>query len=85
MKTYILLIKHDAMKIFGGSGVIALLTLNIGTRWKRMVSFTPRPPYSQGKRACYPLDKRLCGPQRWSGRGGEEEKYLSLPMPGIEI
>jgi len=25
----------------------------------------------QGKSPCYPLDRRLFGPQRWYGRGGE--------------
>jgi len=34
-----------------------------------MVSFTPRPLYPQGKSSCYPLDRRLGGPQNRSGRG----------------
>jgi len=29
---------------------------------------------SQEKERWYPLDRRLGGPQAWSGRGGEEEK-----------
>jgi len=31
------------------------------------------------KRLRYPLDRRLGGPQSWSGRGGEEKKFLPLP------
>jgi len=47
-----------------------------------VVSFTPRPLYSQGKSLWYPLDRRLDGPQSRSGRGGEEKN--SQPPPGIE-
>jgi len=32
----------------------------------------------------YPLDRRLCGPQSQSGRGGKERKIPSVPLPGIE-
>jgi hypothetical protein len=35
--------------------------LNVGSRWKWMVSFTP------GKGPQYPLDRRLCGTQSRSG------------------
>jgi hypothetical protein len=38
--------------------------------------------YSQRKNPCYTLDRRLGGPQRCSGCGGEE-KNSQLP-PGIE-
>jgi hypothetical protein len=47
-----------------------------------MVSFTHRLLYPQGKRAWCPLDRRLDGPQRRSGRGGEEKN--SQPLPGPE-
>jgi hypothetical protein len=36
----------------------------------------------QGKSPCYPLDRRLGGPQSRSGRGGEEKH--SQPLPGLE-
>jgi hypothetical protein len=36
-----------------------------------------------GKSPCYPLDRRLGGPQIRSGRGGEEKN--SKPPPGIEV
>jgi len=47
-----------------------------------VVSFTPRPLYSQGKNPCYTLDRRLGGSQGLSGHGGEEKN--SQPPPGIE-
>jgi hypothetical protein len=70
------------MKPYWGSEGIALLILDLGTRWGLVVSFTPRPFYLQGKSPRYPLDKRLGGPQIRSGRGGEEKN--SQPPPGIE-
>jgi hypothetical protein len=45
-------------------------------------SFTPPSLYPQGKSPWYPLDRRLCGFQIRSGRGGEEKN--SQPLPGIE-
>jgi hypothetical protein len=38
-----------------------------------VVSFTPRPLYSQGKSPWYPLDRRLGGPQSRSGHRVEEK------------
>jgi hypothetical protein len=64
-----------------GSGGIAPNILYLGTRWS-WVSFTPRPPYPQGKSPWYPLDRRLGWPQSRSGRGGEEKN--SQPLPGLE-
>jgi hypothetical protein len=57
-----------------GSGVIAPHILDFGTRWRWVVSFTPR--------LWYPLDRRLGGPQSRSGRGGEEKNSQNLP--GLE-
>jgi hypothetical protein len=65
------------MKAYWGSGGIAPLILDLGTRWRFVVSFTPRPLYSQGKSPWYPLDRRLGGPQSRSGRGGEDK----IPSP----
>jgi hypothetical protein len=42
----------------------------------------PWPLYPQGKSPWYPLDRRLGGPQRWSGYGGKEKN--SQPLPGLE-
>jgi hypothetical protein len=63
------------MKTYLGNGGIAPRILNLGTRWKWVVSFNPRPLYRQGKERRYPLDRRLDGPQSRSGRGGEQNKY----------
>jgi hypothetical protein len=43
-----------------------------------VVSFTPRSLYPQGKSPCYPLDRRLGGPQSRSERGGDEKNSQSL-------
>jgi hypothetical protein len=51
------------------SGGITPHILALGTRWKLVVSFTPRPLYPQGKSPWYPLDRRLGGPQNWSDEG----------------
>jgi len=38
--------------------------------------------FTQGKSPCYPLGRRLGGPQSWSECGGEEKN--SQPLPGIK-
>jgi hypothetical protein len=53
--------------------------LDLGTRWRSVVSFTPRLLYHRAKRPHYPLDRRLGGPQSQSGRHGEEIDFLLLP------
>jgi hypothetical protein len=55
---------------WGSEGVHA--SFDVGTRWRWVVSLTPRPLCPQGKVSRYPLDMRLCGPQSWSERDGEE-------------
>jgi hypothetical protein len=65
-----------------GSGGIAPRINNLGTRWRWVVSFTPRPLYPQGKSPRYPLQRRLGGPQSRSGRGGEEKN--SQPPTELE-
>jgi len=54
----------------------------LGTRWRWVVSFTPRPLYPQGKSPRYALDRRLGGPQNRSGYGGEKKN--SQPLPGLD-
>jgi hypothetical protein len=67
-----------------GSGGIAPRILDLGTRWRWVVNFTPSRFTPQGKNPPqYPSDRRLGGPQSWSGRGGEEKN--SQPPPGIEL
>jgi hypothetical protein len=52
--------------------------LDLGTRWRRVVSFTSRPLYPRGKRPQYPLDRKLVGPQSWSGCYGVKKSILPL-------
>jgi hypothetical protein len=75
------LTEHRAMKPYWGSGCIAP-RIDLGTRWRWVVSFTPRPLYPQGKSPWYPLDRRVGGPQSRSGRGSEQKN--SQPLPGNE-
>jgi hypothetical protein len=82
VKLSLCLTKHHAMKTYWGSGGLTSHILDLGTRWRWVVSFTPRPLYPQGKSPWYPLDRRLGGPQSRSGHGGEEKN--SQPPPGIE-
>jgi hypothetical protein len=56
-----------------GSRGIAPRILGLGTRWRWVVSFTPRPLYSQGKSPWYPLDRGLGGTLSRSGHGSEEK------------
>jgi hypothetical protein len=46
--------------------------LDLGTTWRWVVNFTPRPLYPRGKSPRYPLDRRLGGTQSRSGRFGEQ-------------
>jgi hypothetical protein len=64
------------------SGDIDPRILDLGTRWRWVVNFTPRPLYPWGRSPWYPLDRRLGGPQSLSERGGEEKNSQSLP--GLE-
>jgi hypothetical protein len=64
-----------------GSGGIAPRILDLGTRWRWVVSFTPRPLYPRGNSPAYPLDRRLGGPQSRCGRGEEKN---SQPLLGLE-
>jgi hypothetical protein len=70
------------MKAYWGSGRIAKHILDLGTVWRWVVSFTPRPLYPQEKIPWYPLDRRLGGLQSRSGLGDEEKN--TQPSPGIE-
>jgi hypothetical protein len=67
------------MEAYWESESIAPRILDLGSRWRWVVSFTPRPFYPQEKSPWYPLDRRLGGPQMRSGRGGEEKNSQALP------
>jgi hypothetical protein len=53
--------------------------LDIGTRWRWVVSFTPWPLYHQEKSNQYPLDRRLGGPQSRSRWCTVEKNVVALP------
>jgi hypothetical protein len=63
-----------------GSRCIDPYFLDLGTSWRWVVNFTPRPLYPQGKSPWYPLDRRLGGPH---GRRGEE-KILDPMTDNVE-
>jgi hypothetical protein len=73
------LLNHHAVKTQWGSGGIAPRILNLVTRWRWVVSFTPRPLYPRGKSSLFPLDRRLGGPQSQSGCCGEEKNSHHCP------
>jgi hypothetical protein len=58
-----------------GSGCIDPHFLDLGTNWRWVASFTPRPLSPPGKSSRYPLDRTLGGPQSRSGRWREEKIY----------
>jgi len=58
------------MKTNLGSGGIAPHILDLGNRWRYVVSFMPQPLYHQGKSRQYPMDKRVGGAQSWSEHSG---------------
>jgi hypothetical protein len=66
------------MKAYWRSGGIAPRILDLGSRWRWVVSFTPRPLYSQGKSSRYPLDRKLNGPQSWSGKVVKRQSTTSF-------
>jgi hypothetical protein len=52
--------------------------LDLGTRWRCVVSFTPRSLYPRLKRPHYKLDMRLGLPQIQSELCGVEKNFLTL-------
>jgi hypothetical protein len=46
-----------------------------------VVSFTPWPLYPQVKSPFYPLDRKLVGPQRRFGRGGQHGQISTIMSP----
>jgi hypothetical protein len=65
-----------------GRGGIVPRVLDLGTKWRWVISFTVQPLYPEGKSFWCPLNRRLGGLQTRSGRGGEEKN--SQPLPGLE-
>jgi hypothetical protein len=73
------LTEHHTMKAYWGCGGITPHILELKTRWKWVVSSTPRPLYPQVKRFWYPMDRRVGGPQSQSGHSGEKKNSQPLP------
>jgi hypothetical protein len=71
--------RHEGVLASGG---IAPRILDLGTKWRWVVSFTPRPLYPHGKSPWYPLDRRLGGLRNRSGHSSEETN--SQPLPELE-
>jgi len=59
-------------KAYRGSGGIAALLVNLDFKWSRVVSLMPLLlycllPLAPGKEPWHPLNRKLNGPQNWSG------------------
>jgi len=76
MKMHLLKTCHEDIV---GSGGIAPHILNLGTRWRQVVSFMTWPLYSWAKSPHYTLD-RVGGPQR-VGLDTEVKRKHHLPAP----
>jgi hypothetical protein len=77
VKLSLCLTKHHAMKAYWRSGGIAPRILDLGTRWRWVVIFTPQPFYPQRKSPWYPLARRLGGPR-------QREGTVLIPVTGTE-
>jgi hypothetical protein len=58
-----------------GSGGIAPCILDLGTRWRWVVSFMPRSLYPQGKSPWYSLDRRWWGERFQAPTGARTPDY----------
>jgi hypothetical protein len=66
------------MKTYWGMEVQLHAFFDLGSRWRWVVSFTPRPLCPQEKNLRYPSERSLDGPQSRSGDGGEEKNLHPL-------
>jgi hypothetical protein len=75
----------ETINVYGRSGGITPLFLNLGTRWRQVVSFKARP-FNSAKRALGThSQRRLGGPQLGSAYFVEETNVLLLLLLGIEL
>jgi hypothetical protein len=71
-----------AMKAYRGRTGIDPPILNLGTRWRWVVNVTTHPRHIRYK-TLYPLNWRVSGAQRRSGRFGEKSlASTGIPTPG---
>jgi len=68
MKTHPLVKEAERREDVWGNGGVALCILNLGTRWRWVVSYMLQPLYPR----C-PLDVRLSVSQNWFGHSGGGE------------
>jgi hypothetical protein len=66
-----------ALKSYKGHRVIAPVIVNLGSRGRWVVNFTPWLSQPR-KEARYPFTRMRGGLQSWSGHSGEEKNLLSL-------
>jgi len=83
MKSYHVLNSASHCEDVWESGHIASHILNLGTRWKWVVSFKPRPLYAKVKSPRCLTDRTLDGPQSLYGRGGEEKRSQPVPIRSL--
>jgi hypothetical protein len=68
-------LKHYGMETSGKSGCIAVRTLDLGTSWRWVVNFTPRPLHPRGRSPRYPLDGWTPEPVWTTWRGEKSFPY----------
>jgi hypothetical protein len=58
----------------------------LGTRWRYLVNFTPRPRYPHRNHPQYQLYRRLGGPQSWSGCWSRQKSLTPARnrTPGVQ-
>jgi hypothetical protein len=78
VKLSLSLTKHPAVKTYWGSRSIALHILNLCVRWSRVVSFTPRRLYSQGKAPGTNWIENLVGPKAGQDAVVDKESHHCL-------
>jgi hypothetical protein len=82
VKSLCLTNKHYAMKTYGGSRFIDRSFLDLGTSWRWVVSFTPRPLNPQGKAPSAHWIGGWVGPRACLD-AVERRKFL--PLPELEL
>jgi hypothetical protein len=80
VKLSLCLTNHCAMNTYWESGGIIPRILDLDTRWRWVVSFTPRPFYPQGKSPQYPVHRKLGGGPRVGLDTAVKRKVPSLRL-----
>jgi len=72
------LTKYHAMKTYYRNKS-TVLRINLDTRWRWVITFMPRPPYSRSKDPQYHMDRRMGEPDSRSGRSGKGRRSHHYP------